>query len=218
MMEAAPSAPFIVPEPDLLLELLIIPLDTPAQLGEVDELAEADFRRQRREPIFGRLDFALGPLDQQPLLRCQFRDQPIMPDPNAYTRKARRQPIGRPFPPSDRTPSMLGQSKRYLLGRDQIGFIATSRIVQRFASPFGPGARWPQQGIRLNAGHVDQPQGRHAAAQPRVIAIGGVHQSDAARKAGLARPAQLLERNLRFGLEADVQRYAGLVPTLTILG
>src|ERR1019366_3277299 len=140
MMEAAPSAPFIVPEPDFLLEFLIVPLDTPAQLGKVDELAEADIRRQRREPIFGRLGFALGPLDQQPLLRQQFRDQPIMPDPNAHARKTRRQPIGRPFSPPDRAPGTLGQTKRYLFGRDQIGFVAPPRIVQRFASPPRSGA------------------------------------------------------------------------------
>ena len=45
MMEAAPAAPFEVPEPDLLLELQIVALDAPAQLGKVDELAEADIRR-----------------------------------------------------------------------------------------------------------------------------------------------------------------------------
>src|SRR6202171_3894170 len=60
VMEAAPSAPFIVSKPYLLLEFLIISLDTPAQLGKVDEPAEADVRRQRREPVFGRLGFALG--------------------------------------------------------------------------------------------------------------------------------------------------------------
>jgi hypothetical protein len=42
MMEAVPPAPFEVPKPDFLLELQIVPLDTPAQLGEVDEFAEAD--------------------------------------------------------------------------------------------------------------------------------------------------------------------------------
>lgn len=42
MMEAAPPAPFEVPKPDFLLELQIVPLDTPAQLGEVDEFAEAN--------------------------------------------------------------------------------------------------------------------------------------------------------------------------------
>ena len=74
-MEAAPPAPFIVPKSDLLLELLIVALDAPAQLGKVDELAEADIRWQRRQPILGRRGFARGPLDQQPLLRQQFRHQ-----------------------------------------------------------------------------------------------------------------------------------------------
>src|SRR3979490_1372774 len=106
MMEAAPPAAFEVPKPDFLLELLIVPLDTPAQLGEVDELAEAYIRRQRREPVFGRRGFTLGPLDQQPLLRQQFRRQLAMPDSNAHAGKARRQPLGRTFPPSDRAPGM----------------------------------------------------------------------------------------------------------------
>src|SRR5438045_8804236 len=101
MMEAAPSAPFIVPKPNSLLEFLIVPLDTPAQLGEVDEPAEADVRWQGREPVLGRLGLALGPLDQQPLLQQQFRDQLVMPDANAHAREARRQPIGRAFPPPD---------------------------------------------------------------------------------------------------------------------
>jgi hypothetical protein len=33
-MKAAPSAPFEMPESDLLLEFLIVALDAPAQLGE----------------------------------------------------------------------------------------------------------------------------------------------------------------------------------------
>src|SRR6266849_6304216 len=112
MMEAAPSAPFIVSKPDLLLEFLIVPLDTPAQLGKVDEPAEADVRRQRREPVFGRLGFAIGPLDQQPLLQQQFRDQLVMPDANAHAREARRQPIGRAFSPPNRAPGSLNATFR----------------------------------------------------------------------------------------------------------
>ena len=40
MMEAAPPAPFEVPKPDFLLEFMIVALDTPAQLGGVDQPAE----------------------------------------------------------------------------------------------------------------------------------------------------------------------------------
>ena len=41
-MEAAPSTPFKMPEPDLLLEFLIVALDAPAQLGEINETGKAD--------------------------------------------------------------------------------------------------------------------------------------------------------------------------------
>jgi hypothetical protein len=42
VVEAAPSSPFKMPEPDFLLELLIVAFDTPAQLGDVHQSAEAD--------------------------------------------------------------------------------------------------------------------------------------------------------------------------------
>ena len=47
VMEAAPSAPFEMPEPDLLLELLIVALDAPTQLGHVHQRAEGNVLRKR---------------------------------------------------------------------------------------------------------------------------------------------------------------------------
>src|SRR5207244_6104962 len=70
MMEAAPATTFEMSEPDLLLEFLIVALDAPAQLGEVDQTMEGNVLRKRREPVFGRLLLALGPLDQQPFFRA----------------------------------------------------------------------------------------------------------------------------------------------------
>lgn len=61
MMEAAPSPTFIMSEPEFLLELLVIAIDVPAQLGKVDEALERDVFRQRREPILGRLRRIFGP-------------------------------------------------------------------------------------------------------------------------------------------------------------
>src|SRR4051812_31338795 len=109
MMEAAPSASLVVPEADLLLELLIIPLDPPAHLGNIDELAEADLRGQCGEPVFAfaELGFALRPFDQQPLLRDLTGDCTIVPDADAHPCKARGQPIGRAFAPVDRAPCVL---------------------------------------------------------------------------------------------------------------
>src|SRR5215216_925447 len=73
MVEAAPPASFKVTQPHFLLELLIIALDAPAQLGGVDQIGGRDVLRQGREPIFGWLVLALGPLDEQPLLRRLHR-------------------------------------------------------------------------------------------------------------------------------------------------
>ena len=70
MVEATPSPPFEMPEPDLLLQLLIIALDAPAQLGEIYQVAEGDILLKRREPIFCRLGLTFRPLDQQPFFRA----------------------------------------------------------------------------------------------------------------------------------------------------
>jgi hypothetical protein len=114
-MEAAPSAPFKVSEPDLLFELLIIAFDAPAQFGDVDQIAEGDVVWQRRQPVFGRLILTFGPLDQQPFFR--WFPGPFMArcHTNEQTCKARRQPLVRAFPPSDRAPRLGGQRKRNLL-------------------------------------------------------------------------------------------------------
>src|SRR5438552_8759850 len=52
MVEAWPSASFVVPKPDLLLEILVVALDAPAHLGDVDEPAEGGALGQRCEPVF----------------------------------------------------------------------------------------------------------------------------------------------------------------------
>src|SRR5665213_2842717 len=119
MMESTPSASFIMAEPDLLLELLIIALDAPAQLGGVNQIAECDAARQGRKPIPGRLLLALGPLDQQPffggfagpfMARCNV---------NTHTRKPRGQPFIDALPPLDDVPSSRPQSEGEVLDRDR---------------------------------------------------------------------------------------------------
>src|SRR3954469_24043392 len=48
MVKASPAPAFVVAEPQLLLELLIIPLNAPAQFGRVNQLADCDRLRQGR--------------------------------------------------------------------------------------------------------------------------------------------------------------------------
>jgi hypothetical protein len=53
MVEAAPPAPFIITKAELLFELLIIALDPPPQLCQVDQTIEGGIFGQSRKPILG---------------------------------------------------------------------------------------------------------------------------------------------------------------------
>ena len=64
MMEAAPPTAFIMAEPDLLLEFLIITFDAPPQLCSVNQITECDVTWQGRQRVLGGGVLALGPLDQ----------------------------------------------------------------------------------------------------------------------------------------------------------
>ena len=72
MMEATPAASFVVPEAQFLFQLLIIALDPPAQLGQIDQTIEGHVRRDGGQPVFGGLGVALGPFDQQPFLAAHL--------------------------------------------------------------------------------------------------------------------------------------------------
>src|ERR1700693_2165652 len=103
MMEASPSAAFVVAEPDLLLELLVIALDAPAHFGDIDQLTERHPVVEIGEPILGGRGFALWPLDQQRLFGASggaLTGRDAHPHPG----KARAQPIARAVPPRDGAP------------------------------------------------------------------------------------------------------------------
>ena len=70
MVEPAPAPALVVPKPEFLLEFLVVALDPPAQLGQVDEALEGDVRGQGREPVCRGLLLLRRPLDQQPFLRA----------------------------------------------------------------------------------------------------------------------------------------------------
>src|ERR1700755_2468599 len=118
-MEATPSAAFEVSEAGLLLEFLIVAFDAPAQLGETHQTMERNVLGQRREPVFGRLLLAFGPLDQQPFFRSALASFEVAPrDTNADASKAGRQMLGRALSPCDRAPGAPGQTEREILDRD----------------------------------------------------------------------------------------------------
>src|SRR5260221_10528641 len=72
MVKASPASSLVMAESEFLLEFLVVALDPPAQLGEIDELVEWNVLRQRGEPVFGRLFLVFRPFDQQPLFGSAF--------------------------------------------------------------------------------------------------------------------------------------------------
>src|SRR6202045_5035757 len=69
VVEAAPPAPFIITKPEFLLQLLIIALDPPSQLCEINQTFEGDILWQSGKPILGRLRLSFRPIRHQPLFR-----------------------------------------------------------------------------------------------------------------------------------------------------
>lgn len=110
MMEAAPASPLVVAEPNLLFELLVIPLDAPAQLRLTDQLPQGRLWRQGREPVLGWRTLALRPFDQEPLLGTWLVSQFIpMGRTGPHGRKARGQNTVRANAPCDALPGDLRQ-------------------------------------------------------------------------------------------------------------
>src|SRR5580698_3924725 len=64
------AASLEMPRAAFLLEHLVIAFNTPAQFCESHEFRDWRIRWQRTEEVLGRLNFCLGPLDKQPLLRA----------------------------------------------------------------------------------------------------------------------------------------------------
>src|SRR4051794_18655776 len=100
MVEASPASSLVVAESDLLLEILVVAFDAPAQLGAIDQVGEGDVLGQSREPILGRLRFIVRPFDQQPLFRARLAEPLVTAGrAHAYPGIARGQPVRRALAP-----------------------------------------------------------------------------------------------------------------------
>src|SRR6202035_608511 len=138
MVEATPSPPFEMAEPDLLLELLVIALDAPTQLGGIDQIAERDVFRQGREQIFGRLVLAFGPLDQQPFFVRLGAILMARCDVNPQAGKSRGEPRIGAFPPFDGAPRFRRQAAGEVLVLDRSGGAAAAFLRRPGAAPCPP--------------------------------------------------------------------------------
>src|SRR4051812_45464583 len=153
MVEAAPAAALEVPEPEFLLELLVVAFDAPPELGKFDQALEADVLRQRREPVFGGLLLSFRPLDQEPFLWARFA-QPVvaMSGSHPHACKARGEPTGCALAPGDLSPHLLRKSQRQRLHRDRL-VLAIPAHQRGWSSPARPGlGRQGRTALRPNRG------------------------------------------------------------------
>ncbi|KWO79701.1 hypothetical protein WM31_29825 [Burkholderia ubonensis] len=68
VVESTPATSFDVSQAEFLLEILIVPHDTPAHLGDMNQTFECRVWGQSRKPILERLRITFRPFDQQPFL------------------------------------------------------------------------------------------------------------------------------------------------------
>ena len=135
VVEAAPPAPFIITKPEFLLQLLIIALDPPSQLCDINQTFEGDILWQSGKPILGRLGFFWRPLDQQPLFGARLGQQGIaMCRPHPLPRKARREPVCSALAPRDCLPRFGRQAESEHLRRDRLMLQVASKQL-RWSSP-----------------------------------------------------------------------------------
>src|ERR1700758_2029134 len=183
MMKPAPVAALVVAEAELLLELLVIPLDLPARLGNPHEALERGAPGQVGEPELGWLSLAVRPLDQQPLLWPGLGALGVMvrrADPHRC--KARGQRALGSRAPSEAAPGAGGQTTGQCLERPRpmLGIAAQSG---GWASATRPGsrrqrlgARQPGAGARTHAEHIAQAQVGDADAERGLITISRITQ------------------------------------------
>src|SRR5450759_3781143 len=104
VVPAAKRAPLEVIEAERVLELAVVLLDAPAQLGEAHQLEQRRLRRQVGQPVLRRLLLILGPLAEQPGERQRLAVGATQADvggPYAQGEEARRHGPSRALTPGD---------------------------------------------------------------------------------------------------------------------
>ena len=135
MVEASPASSLVMPEPDFLLQFLVVAFDAPAQLGQIDQTGECPVVGQGGEPVLGRLLFILRPFDEQPFLGSGLLEPFIaVRGAHSYPCIARGQPIGRTLAPGNHLPGRCGQAEGERLGLDRLMLRVAAGAAGRSAA------------------------------------------------------------------------------------
>ena len=225
VMEATPSTPLVVSQAEVLFEVLIVPFDPPTQLGRLDQVFDRGLGWHGRKPILGRLGRIFRPFDHQPLLWPWFGSIIVSGSRSqTYGGKAGREIHVGAFAPLHGVPcvgvELLGESfhrHRLFVGAapNQGGWspLAAPRLRRQW-----PLSGRPDTERRLHPDDIGEPEGRQAGPEAAVRTIARICQDRPGRDASSLRRRDLVESDLRLGLERHLRRNLGLAAPLGILG
>ena len=225
MMKAAPAAPFKVPQPEFLLQFLVIALNNPAVFGEIDQIAERCVGGKRGQPVLRRLLFLLWPFDQKPFFRMRL-GAPVIAVSGPYTKsgEAGYEFVFHALSPRDIRPCLRGQRQGEFFCAERLMFRVSSQKSgwppQAFSLWRGLRllARSPHAYRALYADNIRQLPFGKPGPKLRFGAVARVSQHNTCRHASFPRPPDLLQRDPGLGLEDNFLRYACLFPPPFVTG
>src|SRR5512133_1005703 len=226
VVEAFPTPPLEVVEPDLLLEFLVVALDAPAELREEDEPLDRDVGVEVREEELRRLLFVLRPLVEEPLLLSR-RVAVNVPVGGAHAHRAADRALAPSAPLSPRNRAALLPSaglgefehrKRLLIARQMPCARATGRGLRLAARRDRARSRSPHANRARHANNVRVAAVGERLAEVRDLAVPRVSQHDVVRDAPALGGGEQIERDLPLGLERDRLRDPCLLPAVVVPG
>src|SRR5437867_1020440 len=142
MMEPPPAATFEMIEAEFVLELLVVPLDPPAQMSQTDEGGQRGRPGQSREVVLRRRCLTQRPFAQGPLDGPGLGAVSIMRGPNSKGDESRAHAPPCAFPPGHRGPSREGQPSDERRQADSVlarwALQASRRAATKAAAPGRP--------------------------------------------------------------------------------
>ncbi len=212
-------------EPQLILKLLVVPLDPPTDFGERDEFGEFHVFRNGGDPVFRRFRLAFGPLHEKPLDGARIASLFVsVCGTNALGRKAGNHHSLRTLAPVYRLPGLPWQQVGKLPGRDRGGVIPLSSHQPRRAPSARVAlgrqrafARRPNAGLGLDPHDVGKAPLGEGIPETGRVAVAGVGHHGGGRQVLLEKVVDLLQGNLPLLQEGDLGGDADPGPAFGVL-
>lgn len=138
MVKPDPPATLVMIESQLILHLLEISLDAPADLRQANQIIATGMFGKGGQPVFRRLGLGLRPFDQEPFGTSRFAPLVVtMRGPHPNSRESGLHGATGPLSPTNRTPTTRGKSVSQFAGGKRLVSGRPANPRRRSSSP-GP--------------------------------------------------------------------------------